>query len=166
MGPVLPDSQTLVVHANGILEAVQMVYEQENVDLPARQFITVGGPGDTAWDCEQLSVSIEQIYNGLPGQQGQAPTTCNEPKTALAIVQLVRCIPIPATAGRGNMVPVAPSDIIESGERFMVDAWLMMIAGQLFGDSQSFLGSMSDVTIGPPQGGYQAVSMTLIAAVV
>lgn len=164
IGPTAPDAQTYVIHARGVLEAIQTVYEQENVDLPARQFINVGGAQDTAWDCEQLVVSVEQVYNGLPGQQAQQPTRCDEPTTVVVTIQLVRCAPTPRSSGRSAPQPVTPEQHEEFAEKMLIDARLLMTAGQLFGDLQNYLGSMADVTITGPQGGYQALMMSLIAA--
>jgi hypothetical protein len=164
-GPVVPAKLSVVMHARGLLEQIQNIFEQEDVALPERQILTVGAPTDVAWDCEQLVVSFDQIYNGLPGQQEQVPSNCSGPRTAVLTAQLVRCVPT-GEISRAGMIPPAPAQMTATAEQFMIDAWLLMDGGMTFADSQQFLGGLADVTIAPAQGGFQASVLTIIAGLV
>ena len=79
--------------ADHILNTVVATYADHGVDLPVRRYLAVGGQGDTVHDCEQLTVSFEQGYSGLPGNQAQEPVKCNGPRTGVYIVEVVRALP-------------------------------------------------------------------------
>lgn len=160
--PSTPESQTLIINLEELIQVINAEFEQEQVALPTRQYIGVGGAGDTAWDCEQLTVTVEQIYSGLPGQQSQEPVRCDMPHSGVIIVSLVRCIPGPTQAGRAAPQPPTAEALDAYGRQALVDAWILMRAGQTFADTQSFVGGLTDVTVSPPQGQYQALVMTLI----
>jgi hypothetical protein len=164
-GPVTPDSQSLIVHLNGVLSQIRDTFTAEGVLLPTRQYITVGAEGSTAWDCEQLTVSLAQLYTGPPGEQAQAPSRCSDPASAVVIVELIRCVPVPQVNTRSKVGPDV-AKMTDATEVLLVDAWLLRRAGQEFADAQNFFGSMADVAFSTPQGGYQAAVMTLVAAVV
>jgi hypothetical protein len=171
------DPDEFVEIADHILNTVVATYAEHGVDLPERRYLAVGGQGDTVHDCEQLTVSFEQGYSGLPGNQAQEPVKCATPRTAVFIVEVVRALPLPNTAAANPSTPLAtPSrydGIVSSGvqvlpadvqsdiaRKQMKDAALLLDAGLRAGET-TLTGSLADVTAGSPQGGYQAISLVI-----
>lgn len=173
------DPNEFVDIADHILRTVEATYTEHGVDLPERRYLAVGGQGDTVHDCEQLTVSFEQGYSGIPGNQAQEPVTCASPRTAVFIVEVVRALPLPNTisaapattnvpAMYGEVktgVQVLPTDVqSDIARKQMVDAMLLMDAGLRAGENTIIKGSLADVTAGSPQGGYQAISLVITCA--
>jgi len=138
-----------------LLDSIQTIFEQANVSLPTRQYLYGGQNGEVAHDCEQLTISFAQAYQGGPGEQAAVPAKCEGPMTGVFIVELVRCIPDKLQIrGRAATAP-DPADLTLNSRAQAQDAYLLMEAGLLTGDE--YLGSVVNVTLGPPSGGYQAV---------
>ena len=55
---------------DGVLDTLVSVFSSYSVPLPSRQYWTVG---EQAIDCEQLTVTLIQIYLGAPGDQASSP---------------------------------------------------------------------------------------------
>jgi hypothetical protein len=169
------DAQEYVQIADHILNTVVATYADHGVDLPERRYLAVGGQGSTVHDCEQLTVSFEQGYSGLPGTQAQEPAKCATPRTGVYIIEVVRALPLPNTAAArpdGTMVPsrygqtaagvqILPADVQSAHARKqMVDAMLLLDAGLRAGET-TLTGSLADVSAGEPQGGFQAMTLIL-----
>jgi len=160
--------------ADHILNTVVETYADHGVDLPERRYLAVGGQGDTVHDCEQLTVSFEQGYSGVPGNQAQEPVKCATPRTAVFIVEVVRALPQPNTAaanpqtsvpsryGRamGGVQALSADTQSDIARKQMIDAMLLMDAGLRAGET-TMTGSLADVTAGSPQGGYQAMTLVV-----
>lgn len=155
--------RSLVTMMDGVLESVVQSYAQSGVGLPERQYWTLGTP---AADCEQLVVSFNQAYLGPPGDEAQTPQRCNGPRSASLTVQVIRCVP--TVSVRGNRPPTA-EQIQASSEALAVDAWLLLdMAGSLdqWDPAGGFgLGVIATVDAGDATGGFQAVTLTLNAAI-
>lgn len=171
----------IVELAEHILDTIREVFIQEEVDLPKRQYLAIGGQGDTVHDCEQLTISFEQSYSGLPGDQAQTPVKCDMPHSAVFIVELVRAIPtansssstedtptIPAATGRYANVKVSAPDpdiMTQAARKQMIDARVLLKAGLTATDSRELVGGIADVSAGSPSGGYQAMIMSVITTI-
>lgn len=142
-----------------VLNTIVSVFEQANVSLPERRYIYAGERGETAHDCEQLTVSFSQVYSGVPGAQEPVVSRCDMPRSVTIYVELVRCIP-DKLVGRGQ-TRRAPSveDMTMHAKVQGIDAWLLMDAGLIAGEE--FLGAVTVAAPGPPSGGYQAVVLEL-----
>lgn len=165
--------------AEHILNTIVETYGEHQVDLPLRRYLAVGGQGQTVHDCEQVTVSFEQGYSGLPGNQAQEPVKCNSPRTAVFVVEVVRSIPVangPDTASAETSVPSRYGQVngisalsaekhTEVAKKQMVDAMLLMDAGLRAGET-TLTGTITDVSAGTAQGGYQAMQMTVVASAV
>lgn len=146
-----------------IMNTVETIFEQASVALPTRRYLYAGDRGETAHDCEQVTVSMAQVYSGPPGVQAALPSRCNDPRTAVIFVEIVRCIPDKLiTRGSAARAPLA-EDLTMSAKAQAVDAWLLMDAGLTVGDD--FLGSIATVSAGSPSGGYQAIVLELATAI-
>lgn len=173
------DPNEFVEIADLILNTVVATYADHGVDLPARRYLAVGGQGDTVHDCEQLTVSFEQGYSGLPGNQAQEPVKCAGPRTGVYIVEVVRALPSPntASANPATLVPsrygqevtgvqLLPVEVqSQMARKQMVDAMLLMDAGLRAGETLN-LGALADVSAGSPQGLYQAMTLVVTASAV
>lgn len=153
----IPSTEIVAAVMESVLESVNAVYEQENTTLPDRQYITMG---ETSHDCEQLTVGFDQLYVGTPGDQAESPQRCNSPRSIAMTVQLVRKIPI--MAGRGN--PPSADEISESARVMATDAWLLL-DGCMAASAVEQYGAISDVSVTPPSGAYQAIVVSFVVGV-
>lgn len=175
------DKNEIVEIADHILNTIATTYNEHEVSLPLRRYLAVGGQGDTVHDCEQLTVSFEQGYSGSPGNQAMEPAKCDSIRTAVFIVEIVRCIPTinsekpsaqTATPSRwdsvvNNAVQTIPVEVLTAvAKTQMVDAMLLMDAGMRAGDNTMSSGALVDISVGAPQGGFQAIIMTIASAAV
>lgn len=168
------DPQEFVQIADHILNTVVATYADHGVALPDRRYLAVGGQGSTVHDCEQVTVSFEQGYSGLPGTQAQEPAKCATPRTGVYIVEVVRATPNSNTtnANPATVVPsrygqtvtgfqMVPAEVQSAHARKqMVDAMLLLDAGLRAGET-TLTGSLADVSAGQPQGGFQAMTLVL-----
>ncbi len=173
------DPNEFVEIADLILNTVVATYADHGVDLPARRYLAVGGQGDTVHDCEQVTVSFEQGYSGLPGNQAQEPVKCAGPRTGVYIVEVVRALPSPNTTAANPTtlvqsrygaevtgVQTLPMEVqSDMARRQMVDAMLLMDAGLRAGETMN-LGALADVSAGSPQGLFQAMTLVITASAV
>lgn len=173
------DPNEFVEIADLILNTVVATYADHGVDLPERRYLAVGGQGDTVHDCEQLTVSFEQGYSGLPGNQAQEPVKCAGPRSGVYIVEVVRALPSPNTdaANPATMVPsrygqevtgvqILPAEVqSDMARKQMIDAMLLLDAGLRAGETLN-LGALADVSAGSPQGLFQAMTLVVTASAV
>jgi hypothetical protein len=159
---VSADAKNLAVFMQAVLDQVVSSYASYNMPIPPRQYWTLGAP---AVDCEQVVVSLIQMYVGAPGDEATSPRRCSDPRSATINVSVSRQVP---TVGQNGRAPSA--DNIESfAEISAYDAWIMLdSAAQLdtwepgggFG-----VGVIATVEVNAPEGGYQTVTLTLTAAI-
>ncbi len=135
-----------------VLDKIVDVFEQADVSLPDRRFLHVGA---TAHDCSQVSVSFMQMYAGMPGGRVNEPQKCNAPRTAVLTIQIVRKIAMP----EGRATPPTADNLTMHTHEKTQDAWLLMDASMTA--VEDYIGVLADVTVTPPQGEYQAVSLNL-----
>jgi hypothetical protein len=146
---------------DNVLETIITIFDSYNVPLPNRRYWNVG---QVAIDCEQLSVSLIQIYLGPPGDQASMPQRCNMPRTAVMMITLAREIPVVGMNGR----PPSPEKISEGAEISAVDAWVLMESLNALDQWEpgTFgVGTIATVDIPPPEGGFQLVTMQLTMAI-
>lgn len=144
-----------------VLDSIVSIFDSYDVQLPSRQYWTVG---QAAIDCEQLSVSLIQLYLGAPGDQAALPQRCNMPRSAVMTVVLAREIPVVGVNGR----PPTAEKISEGAEISAVDAWVLMQSINVLDQWEpgTFgIGTIATLDIPAPEGGFQAVTMQLTMAV-
>jgi hypothetical protein len=155
------DAKNLAVLMQNVLNAVIDTYTSYTMPLPGRRYWTLGTP---AVDCEQVVVSMLQMYIGSPGDEATSPRRCNDPRSVTLLVQVSREVPTVGTNGR------APSgDAIQDGSEISAyDAWILLDSSRLLDqwDPANFgLGVIATVETSSPEGGFQTVSMTITMAV-
>lgn len=158
---VSADALNMVDMMDGILDRVVDIFESYSVPLPARRYWTVG---QSAIDCEQLTLALVQGYLGRPGDQQSQPQRCNMPRTAVVLVTIAREIPVVSINGR----PPTAQSITDGAKIAAVDAWVFLQSLNLMDqwDGTGFgMGVIASVDIPPPEGGFQLVTMTLTLAV-
>jgi hypothetical protein len=147
---------------DGVLERVRNVFQSYNVPLPSRQYWTVGQ--EPAIDCEQLVVSLIQMYLGAPGDEAATPQRCNVPRSATLHIQLSRQIP---TVGPNGKPP--SGDKIELASNITaIDAWILMQSiNELdqWDDTGYGLGVIATLDVMGPEGGFQTASLNITMAV-
>lgn len=97
--------------------------------LPARRAVLAGDPRTVAWDCEQLTISLEGIgvgpspdsELGTPGMRRGSPTSAVALRHAVFAVSLVRCTPQMSEDG----TPPTAEELNEAGLIFMRDCGLL-----------------------------------------
>jgi hypothetical protein len=155
------DAKNLATLMQNVLNAVIDTYTSYTMPLPGRRYWTLGTP---SVDCEQVVVSMLQMYIGSPGDEATSPRRCNDPRSVTLIVQVSREVPTVGTNGR------APSgDAIQDGSEISAyDAWILLDSARLLDqwDPANFgLGVIATVETSSPEGGFQTVSMTITMAV-
>jgi hypothetical protein len=156
------EARSIVNLCEKILAQVVESYAAVPMDLPTRQYWTLQQP---AADCEQLVVWFNQGYIGPPGDEAATPQRCSAPRTAVLMVQVIRCVPTVSTKGR----PPSAEQIQTASEQLAMDAWLLLdIAGDL--DQWDDLGGpglgvIATVNADEPAGGYQGVTLQLTLAI-
>jgi hypothetical protein len=158
---VSEDAVNLRDMMEGVLGRVQNVFQSYNVELPARQYWTMGQP---AVDCEQLVVYFQQLYLGPPGAQVGEPQRCHVPRSATITISIARATPIVSQNGR----PPAPDKIEAASEVLAIDAWVLMESvNQLdqWDDAGYGVGVIATLEVTAPEGGFQTTDMVLTMAV-
>jgi len=109
--------QGLDVHAMGtkILAAVVAHFaastNPNDVDLPGRRYVGAGDPLAVAWDCEQLTVTMQGVTTGAAvdarplSPRSGTPAGVSLVRSVTYVVSLVRCHPVQDDSG--NPPPVA-----------------------------------------------------------
>jgi hypothetical protein len=153
------DLLELKTAATKILETIENVFNMYGVVLPARKYTTVGAIGSVAYDCEQLTVSWQESYSGLPGnpQIGIIRRECATFHTGVFIVELVRPIPVSLNAD----IPPEPFLIQEAADALMQDVVLLKEAGEIAAEDSLTQGGTISITAGDPAGGMQSIVMTI-----
>lgn len=180
----MPELNDIIDTAEHLLDTIRRVYAEERVDLPVRQYYVVGGSGQTVHDCEQVTVSWDQAYSGIPANEASLPATCDGMHTASFIVEVVRQVNTirstdgsPGTVGTnqanvpgrygnaavGGVDAPAAEDFMREARVQMQDAVLLLRAGLLAGEGTVGGNSIVDVSAGTPQGNLQAVVMNFTA---
>lgn len=155
------DATNIVDMLDGVLERVVSTFESYNVPLPSRRYWTVG---QQAIDCEQLTVTLLQIYLGAPGDQASSPQRCNQPRTAVMTVSISRAIPTVGQNGR----PPSADRINEAAKISAIDGYILMLSLNLLDMWEPGgygVGVIATVDIPPPEGGFQTVNMQLTMAI-
>lgn len=158
---VSEDATNLRDMMNGVLERVQTVFQSYNVNLPNRQYWTMGDP---AIDCEQLVVSFVQMYLGTPGAQVGEPQRCHVPRSATLNISISRATPVVGPSGR----PPSPEKIQIASETLAYDAWVLMESINLLDqwDETGYgIGVIATLEVGTPEGGFQTTTLTVTMAV-
>jgi hypothetical protein len=144
-----------------VLSRIEATFQSYNIPLPSRRYWTVGQP---ALDCEQLVLTLIQIYLGPPGDQASQPYRCNQPRTAVMSVMVSREIPVVGQNGR----PPTAEKIKEASQISAIDAYALMSSINSLDTWEPGgygLGVIATADISPPEGGFQTVSMQLTMAI-
>jgi hypothetical protein len=146
---------------DGVLQRVVSTFNSYNVPLPTRQYWTVG---QQAIDCEQLTVTLVQIYLGAPGDEASSPQRCNQPRTAVMTVSLSREIPVVGQNGR----PPSADKLEQAAQISAIDGYVLMLSLNLLDMWESGgygVGVIATVDYPAPEGGFQTVNMQLTMAI-
>jgi hypothetical protein len=155
-------AKNLAALMQGVLDSVISTYASYTMPLPGRRYWTLGQP---SVDCEQVVVSMLQMYIGSPGDEATQPRRCNDPRSATLIVSVSREVPVVGPSGK------APSadDIQAFSEISAYDAWILLDSSRAldqWATGGSFgLGVIATVETNAPEGGFQTVVMTITVAV-
>lgn len=153
----LPGTQVIHGVMQNIVDSIVQVYQDAEVSVPDRHVLSVGV---APHDCEQINVSLEQLYIGGPGDEAEQPMRCDAPRTVGLTVQIVRCIPTPS--GRGHSVTPEAQSL--SVGVLAADFWLLM-EGIMAAESVNFLGALVDISASPPSGAFQAVQANVVVGI-
>lgn len=182
-----PDVDDIIDMSEHLLETINRIYQEAGIAVPELQYYVIGGQGQTAHDCEQLTVSWDQAYSGLPEAEASVPAQCDQIHTARFVIEVVREVKSvrpfidpntgqtvqptlnrPAAYGRGGSTmkiekPDAELMKLEAQQQ-MRDAILLLRAGLIAGEGTTGNRAIVDVSAGAPSGNYQAVIMNFTAA--
>lgn len=156
------DAKNLDIFLQEVLTRVVNVYDSYNMPLPARRYYTFGSP---VVDCEQLVISLAQLYLGTPGDEVSEPRRCNDPRTATLNISVSREVPI--VQPNGN--PPTTQSVIEANRVGAYDSWILMESINNLDTWASpggyGLGVIATLDFEEPQGGFQTTVLTITMAV-
>jgi hypothetical protein len=158
---VSSDAKNLANLMQNLLDAVIATYDSYTMPLPGRRYWTLGSP---AVDCEQVVISMLQMYIGSPGDEANLPRRCNDPRSATLLVSVSREVP---TVGQNGKAPSADA-IQNASEICAYDAWILLDSARLLDqwDPATYgLGVIATVETNSPEGGFQTVTMTITMAI-
>lgn len=153
----LPGKDVIYGIMQSIVDSIEQVYQDEDESLPERHVLSVGL---APHDCEQVNVSLDQLYIGSPGDQAEQPMQCEAPRTVAFTVQIVRCIPTP----KSRTSAVTPEQQGLSTQQLATDFWLLL-EGLMVAEPVRAFGALADITASPPSGGYQATQASFVVGV-
>lgn len=155
-------AKNLAALMQGVLDSVISTYASYTMPLPGRRYWTLGDP---VVDCEQVVVSLLQMYIGSPGDEATDPRRCNDPRSATLLVSVSREVPVVGMNGK----PPSADDIQAFSEISAYDAWILLDSSRAldqWATGGSFgLGVIATVETNAPEGGFQTVTMTITVAV-
>jgi len=155
-------AKNLALFLQEVLNRVITCYGSFDMPLPARRYWTFGTP---AVDCEQLVVSMIQMYVGSPGDEATDPRRCNDPRSATLNISVSRAVPV--SQQNGNPPPA--DDIQAAAVVSAYDAWVLMESIQqldAWGDMGGYgLGVIATVDAAEPEGGFSTTRMTITMAI-
>ena len=158
---VSEDALNIVDLMDNILADVVATFESYAVPLPSRRYWTVG---QSAIDCEQLTLALTQGFLGSPGNQLSEPQRCTVPRSVVVLITVAREVPVVGVNGR----PPAADKITEGSKIAAVDAWVLLQSLNAFDQWEQYglgLGVIATVEFSPPEGGFQLVTMELTIGV-
>ena len=150
--------------ADTILKEIKDIYAQYKVALPPRQYVSVGGPNSTAHDDEQVTVTLTSVSPGIAGGPASPYSYLNDVLHANFHIEIVRAIPVP-NERMLTPAPPTPEAITLSSKALMKDAILLIEAGKRVGEETYSETAMLETVSGQPQGGMQAMTMSLTLVV-
>lgn len=122
-----------------LLAAVVDYFADESVDLPERRYVTIGTP---ALDCEQVTVSVPQLFSGLPGASYVGPVQHGTTSSIEFAVSVVRC----ALTQDDNGNPPTVEDLQAEAQAFLADADTLR-AAMFIANKNGVFGSCNDLVI-------------------
>lgn len=156
------DAKNLANLMQDVLNRVINVYQSYDMPLPARRYWNIATP---VVDCEQLVVSMIQMYVGTPGDEATEPRRCTDPRSVTLNISVSREVPIVQQNGQ----PPLADDIQAAAVVAAYDAWILMESINQF-DSWATngpfgMGVIATVDSAPPEGGFQTTRMTITMVV-
>lgn len=146
---------------DSIMNSVEESFEVHGIDLPPLRYLTFAQP---AHDCEQVTVTMIQMYLGTPGEQAENPQPCNGATTGVFQVEVVRCVDDGVTQNlrRGGSTAPDSETISEYARLRTRDAWALLKVPQHLADYNQ---AIADVAVTEAQGKYQAVILNLVVQI-
>lgn len=143
--------------------------------LPERRAVLAGDPRTVAWDCEQLTVSLDGIGVGpsqdsqlaVPGVRMGSPLSATALRHAVFSVSLVRCTPAMSEDG----TPPTAEELNAAGLVFMRDCGLlsqaMVTFAGILADRLPDTASVECGAVQPfgPSGGFHAADTAMAITV-
>ena len=156
------NAKNLAVFLQDVLDRVVATYDSYNMPIPSKRYWNFAPP---AVDCEQIVVSLIQMYIGTPGDEATEPRRCHDPRSATLNITVSRAVPIVGANGQ----PPSPTSIQNATTVAAYDAWILMESVNQFdswaGNGAFGLGVIATVDAEGPEGGFQNVRMTITMAV-
>ena len=143
-----------------LLDEIRNAAVELRVDLPARQYVTMGG---SVFDCEQVTVSGMSIQTGVVGAEGSGPDvigSCPVVWNVTMEAAVVVCAHETTSGPRGQSVP-STSDIEADSESVSAGFGVLKRAVETVASSGRAGKLSCSVELGQPQGGLIAVVATV-----
>lgn len=163
---------SLVDAAQALLDLVVSVAAEHDVTLPARRYLTAGGSGNEAWDCEQVVVGLLQLESANAALAGEQIVKTGIPGGGVSLPAAVLRVEIvrkqPTVTGRGTTLRLpSAADQQAAGVAALRDAQLLhVVRSRVVRDATLTNEKSTDVRTGAivgagPEGGYAAMALTV-----
>lgn len=147
------------LEAKKMLDYVTSAALDFSVDLPTRQYVTVG---QAVFDCEQVTATMATVTTGLPQQTvgGTSIASCPLPWQIVVEIAIVRCFPVPGEDG----TPPSAQQHSTAAEAMGRDTHILMAAAESRA-AERFGNVVAQITYPPPSGGLAATVARYTVAV-
>jgi hypothetical protein len=146
----LPDTNTLYLMGQRLLDLVLGCFASQGVSAPARHVIFMS---PIPADCEQIAV----LFTGWTPMPPMVGMEIRSPSRWVADVSVIITRCTPAISGRSGKVPPTPEQMNEAALIASTDAEVLLCAVSGLHEVGPNLG----VLTGPPMGGMQTVELSL-----
>ena len=143
--------------AESLLDAAKGALTDGGRPVPSTIYATEGTP---VHDCEQLTITLLQVYFGPPGEQAETPNPCDGMITGVFQLELVRCMSPSYNAKTRS--GGTPEEKHTSSMELYKDAAVLMRTPTYMPSPDFDRDVMGDLTIGEPSGGYIAITMNIV----
>lgn len=137
---------------NAVMAELVGAYAELGSTPPDRRYVWIGTP---AVDCEQLVISYNRIYTGIPAQEANEPLYLPVVQRVVEMrVEVHRCVPVLDD----NAAPPDPDTMQAAAQTIIEDAWIVRRALENYpsGDMLRSVGLEEQIEA---QGGFAGFSI-------
>ena len=140
-----------------ILQSIEERFEFYGIELPELRYKHMG---EITHDCEQVTVSLVQVYLGPPGDQAVGPQPCDGPRSGVFQIEVVRCYKDGSSKNlkAARSTAVDPNVANEYSKERARDLWALLDSAKFLPEYNAVI---ADAALTDPEGQFQAAMLNL-----